>query len=317
MCLLATVVVWAAARHGLATTRPRLLLLGDSVLDNCRVMPGSRLEDVLQRKLGSRWSVQSFAQSGARMGDYYPLLAKAELLGFTPNTAVIQLNPAKLEQEWDVAPGLNEDGRELMWVPLNREGAGYVQTLSPRYKDVFVPRKVSLLFGFFEVVRMAWHRNVNWPLKRKAILAESPAARAARVRQRSIALGTAWSKDIELLSYERFRESAELGKLDFLLNALERRHVRPILLLSPTPNPSLAEVAFSERGRAALTLLHRHVERYAAERQVTLLALDEPEFLQKLTLSDWDDMDHLISPRAFELMADAVTNTLAAPTERP
>lgn len=313
ICLLASSAVWAAARYELATSRPRLLVLGDSVLDNVQFLPGSRLEKILQRKLGTRWSVQSFAESGSRMGDYYPLLAKAELLGFTPHTVIIQLNPAKLQAEWDVGPGLNDDGRELMWVPLNEEGAGYFKTLSPRYKDALVPRKVSLLFGFYEAVRVAWRHNVTCPARRRAALAEPPAARAARIRARSISMGTAWSKNVELLSYEQFRASAELGKLDFLLDALKRRKVRPILLLSPGPNPGLAAVAFSDRGRAALTLLHQHVERYASERHVALLALDEPGFLQKLEASDWDDMEHVRSTRAVALIADAVADALTAP----
>ncbi|HEY8946745.1 MAG TPA: hypothetical protein VIM73_21025, partial [Polyangiaceae bacterium] len=303
VCLAATLLSWAGAWFKFSSPRPHLLILGDSMLTTYCIAPSSRLEKVLQEKLGSRWSVQSFAESASRMGDYYPMLAKAELLGFAPDTAIIQLNPAKLEQEWDVTPGLNGDGRELMWVPLNAEGARYVSLLSPHYKDAFLPRKASLLFGFYEVFSSTWDRYVHAPLKRRRMLAEPRALRAARARQRAIEMGKRWSERVELLTYEQFRSSTEVRHLDFLLDALNRRHAKAILLLPPWPNPSLMEAAFTDRGRAALALLHAHTARYARERKVTLLTLDDPEVLKKLAPSDWDDLEHLRSPRSFALMA--------------
>jgi len=310
VCLAATLLSWAGARFTFSSTRPHLLILGDSMLTTYCVAPGSRLEDLLRGKLGSRWSVHSFAESASRMGDYYPQLAKAELLGFAPDTAVIQLNPAKLEQEWDVTPGLNDDGRELMWVPLDAEGARYVNLLSPRYKEVFLTRKASLLFGFFEVFRSAWDVHVGAPRKRRQMLAEPRSQRAARARKRAIEMGRRWSERIQLLTYERFRASSEVRHLDFLLDALNRRHAKSILLLPPWPNPSLIDVAFTDRGRAALALLQAHTARYAQERRVTLLTLDDPEVLKTLAPSDWDDLEHLRSPRPFALMADAIAKAV-------
>jgi len=317
VCLAATLLSWAGARATFSSTRPHLLILGDSVLTTYCIAPGSRLEEVLQRKLGSRWSVQSFAESASRMGDYYPQLAKAELLGFAPDTAVIQLNPAKLEREWDVGPGLNGDGRELMWVPLDAEGARYVNLLSPHYKDVFLTRKASLLFGFFEVFWSAWDVHVGAPSKRRKMRAEPRALRAARARKHAIEMGQRWSKNVELLTYERFRSSSEVRHLDFLLDALNRRHAKSILLLPPWPNPSLIDVAFTDRGRAALALLRAHTARYASERKVTLLTLDDPEVLKKLAPSDWDDLDHPRSPRSFALMADAIVGAVQPRTGVP
>ena len=193
VCLAATLLSWAGAWSTFSSTRPHLLILGDSMLTTYCIAPGSRLEDLLGGKLGSRWSVHSFAESASRMGDYYPQLAKAELLGFAPDTAVIQLNPAKLEQEWDVTPGLNGDGRELMWVPLDAEGARYASLLSPHYKDVFLTRKTSLLFGFFEVFSSAWEVHVGAPRKRSKMLAEPRALREERARKRAIEMGRRWS----------------------------------------------------------------------------------------------------------------------------
>lgn len=310
VCLAATLLSWAGAWFNFSSTRPHLLILGDSMLTTSCIAPRSRLEHLLRGKLGSRWSVHSFAESASRMGDYYPQLAKAELLGFAPDIAVIQLNPAKLEQEWDVTPGLNGDGRELMWVPLDAEGARYVNLLSPHYKDVFLARKTSLLFGFFEVFRSAWDVHVGAPRKRRQMLAEPRALRAARARTRAIEMGRRWSERVELLTYERFRTSSEVRHLDFLLDALNRRHAKSILLLPPWPNPGLIDVAFTDRGRAALALLQAHTARYAHERQVTLLTLDDPEVLKTLAPSDWDDLEHLRSPRSFALMADAVAKAV-------
>ena len=310
VCLAATLLSWAGAWATFSSARPHLLILGDSVLTTYCVAPGSRLEDLLQARLGSRWSVQSFAESASHMGDYYPQLAKAQLLGFAPDTAVIQLNAAKLEQEWDVAPGLIGDGRLLMWVPLNAEGARYAALLSPHYKDALLPRKASLLFGFFEVFWSAWDVHVGAPFKRRKMLAEPRALRAARARKRAIEMGRRWSESVELLTYERFRTSSEVRHLDFLLDALNHRHARSILLLPPWPNPSLVDAALTDRGRAVLASLRAHTTRYARERQVTLLTLDDPEVLKKLAPSDWDDLEHLRSSRSFALMADAVAEAV-------
>ena len=142
------------------------------------------------------------------------------------------------------------------------------------------------------------------------MLAEPPALRAARARKRAVEMGERWSESVELLTYERFRSSPEVRHLDFLLDALNHRHAKSILLLPPWPNPGLMDVAFTERGRAALALLRAHTARYASERKVTLLALDDPEVLRKLAPPDWDDLEHLRSRRSFALMADAITQAL-------
>ena len=70
------------------------------------------------------------------------------------------------------------------------------------------------------------------------------------------------------------------------------------------------DVAFTDRGRAALASLRAHTTRYAEERQVTLLTLDDPEVLKTLAPSDWDDLEHLRSPRSFALMADAIAKAV-------
>jgi hypothetical protein len=178
-------------------------------------------------------------------------------------------------------------------------------------------RKISLLFGFFEGFRAAWHHDVNWPMKRRAMLAEGREARRARIRQHAIDMGMRWSQKVDLPSYEHFRGSEKVRALEFLLEALQRRNAQALMLLPPWPNQGLVDVAFSPRGRQALTLIREHTLRYARERKVRVLALDDPEVLQKLGPFDWDDLEHLSTQRSSALIADAIAGALPAAASKP
>jgi len=310
VCGTLSLLTLVGVRHSLATDRHRLLLLGDSVISNYRVAVGARVEDVLGRKLGPRWSVRSFAEPGSRIGDYYLLFAKAELLGFEPETVVIELNPSKLVQEFDLGTDLDDDGRELMWLPLNAEGAAYYARLSPHYRDATLWRKASLFFGFYDAIERTWRQRIAWPRRRARLFAENAAERCTRFKPMMVEHAERWSRTAPAESYAEFRHSSKVGDLDFLLDALNRRGTRSYLLLPPWPNPGVLG-AFTPRGRALLTQIRGYALRYAAERNVPVIALDDPDVLQRFRSDDWDDLEHWRSPGSYRTVAELVANRIA------
>jgi hypothetical protein len=304
-CVLATLGSWAGARLHYATPKQRLLIIGDSVVSNYRVPPGSRVQDVAQRRLGAAWSVRNFAESGARIADYYLMLKKAELLGFAPDVAVLELNPSKLVREFDLGPDLDEDGRGLMWLPLDSEGERYMQLRSAHHADVLPLRKASLLFGFYEGLRALWLEQINWPARRRAMTAEDRATRHRRVRENALGLGRVWSAKVESQSYDEFLASPGVKDLDFVVRALLERGVRTSILLPPWPNQSLIAEVLSERGRELLAQKRGYLLRFCAERKLPVIALDDPKTLASFA-EHWDDLEHLRSPHAYAAMGEAV-----------
>jgi hypothetical protein len=250
--------------------------------------------------------VQNFAESGARIGDYYLLLSKAELLGFSPDVAVIELNPSKLVREFDSGPALDEDGKGLMWLPMTREGARYARSRSAHFRDLLPLRKASLLFGFYEGLRSLWLQQVNWPARRKAMASEDPAARRARMRARALELGQIWSANVDPQSYEQFLASPGVRDLDFLQQALAERGAHALILLPPWPNQSLIAGALSERGREVMAQNRAYLLRFCSERHLQVTALDDPKTLASFTDQHWDDLEHLRSAHAYAAMGEAV-----------
>jgi len=138
------------------------------------------------------------------------------------------------------------------------------------------------------------------------MFAERFAAREARLRNHLIELGTSWSTKVKPESYAEFRASRRVRDLDFLLDALARRNVQTLLLLPPWPNQSVLKEAFPARGRELLNMIRGYTLTYASERHLRLLALDDPEVLQRLVPQDWDDLEHLRSRRAYALIGEAI-----------
>jgi len=311
-CLIATLLTFTVARIHYATDKHRLIIIGDSVVANYRAAPGSRVQDIAQQHLGGSWAVQNFAESGARMADYYLLLAKAELLGFKPDAAVLELNPSKLVREFDSGADLDEDGRGLMWLPMNREGVAYAKLRSAHFRDLVPLRKASLLFGFYEGLRNTWLERINWPARRRLMAKEDRRVRRQRMRQRAIELGQEWSTRVELQTYEQYLASPRVRDLEFLLQALARRGVRTSVLLPPWPNQHVIDAALTPHGHEVLAQSRTYLLRFCAERGVPVTELDNAATLATFTDQHWDDLEHLRSPHAYAVMGEAVAATVQA-----
>lgn len=297
-----TAAAWLSASTSLHSSQRTLLVLGDSVFAGYRQRPGVRFTDWLQRDIGGDWSIVNFAEPSAQTGDFYLRLAEAETLGVKPDLVVIGLAPQKLVPETIGAMRLNEDGRNLGWLPLNREGYNYYRTLDEHLKRMALTRKAGMLFGFYDGLRALSLEYLEWPMQRRRRAHASEAQRAEWIQKHTGELEDRWvdAKDISPLS-----KSDRAQDFMFLVEALRARAIRTVVVMPPALHPNALRM-LSPSALHNMNLVYQEALDLCAHLALPVLDFNAPDKRESFVSAEWDDLNHLRAPACFRRIARAV-----------
>jgi hypothetical protein len=279
-----------------------VLVLGDSIFAGHRQEPGVRFQDWLQRDFGSGWSVVNFAEPSAQPGDFYLKLVQAELLGVKPDLVVVGLAPQKLVPEFVGSYRLNEDGMNLGWLPLDREGLRFYQTLDDHLKGVALVRKAGQLFSFYDGLRALSLQYLEWPMQRRRRLHASEAARSEWIRKHAQELEERWRDAKDTTQLQATQQTKDFA---FLIEALRTRHIRSVVVMPPALHPAALHM-LSASSLDKLNLVYQQTLALCAQLGAEVLDFNAPDKRKRFTPSEWDDVNHLRAPACFERMARAV-----------
>jgi lysophospholipase L1-like esterase len=307
ICLSLTGATWLTAFALLQHKSRTLLVLGDSVFAGYRQEPGVRFQDWLQRYVGSEWSVVNFAEPSAQTGDFYLRLMEAELLGVKPDLVVIGLAPQKLIPDSVGALRLNEDGANLSWLPLDREGYRYYQTLDDHLKRIAVTRKLGLVAGFYDGLRRLSLEYLEWPSQRRRRARASESERSEWIRTHTQELEERWvhAQDTQLSTSNRTQD------FTFLIEALRARHIRVVVVMPPALHPRALRM-LSGSALHNLNDVYQQTLEFCAQLGVPVLDFNAPDTRRSFVSAEWDDLNHLRAPACFQRMARAVYDFIQA-----
>jgi lysophospholipase L1-like esterase len=308
VCLLLTAATWLVASASLYTPRHTLLVLGDSVFAGFSQEPGLRFQDWLQRYIGSDWSVVNFAEPSAQTGDFYLRLAEAELLGVRPDLVVIGLAPHKLVPDAIGAARLNEDGTNLGWLPLNREGYRYYRTLDPHLQRMALTRKAGLMFGFYDGLRALSLEYLEWPVQRRRRAHAPESQRSAWIQQHSLELERRWHDAQDTTPVDKTDRSQDFT---FLVEALRARRIRAVVVMPPALHPAALRT-LSPRALHNLYVVYQETLELCARLAVPVLDFNAEDKRTSFVSAEWDDLNHLRAPAGFQRMARAVYDFIHA-----
>lgn len=314
MCLALTAVAWLFAFASHHSARHTLLVLGDSVFAGYRQEPGVRFQDWLQRDIGKDWSVVNFAEPSAQTGDFYLRLTEAELLGVKPDLVVIGLAPQKLVPEAVGASRLNEDGMNLGWLPMSREGYRYYQTLDQHLQRMTLTRKAGLLFGFYDGLRALSLEYLEWPIQRRNRAHASESRRAAWIEQHALELEQRWSNAQDTTPVSKTDRAQDFA---FLIEALRARQIRTVVIMPPALHPNALRM-LSTTALHNLNVVYQESLELCAQLAVPVLDFNAPDKRTRFVSAEWDDLNHLRAPACFRRMARAVRDFIHSsyPTRR-
>ena len=302
ICLTLTAAAWLGAFACVHTSKKTLLVLGDSVFAGYRQHPGVRFTDWLQRDIGGDWSIVNFAEPSAQTGDFYLRFAEAETLGVKPDLVVIGLAPQKLVPETIGAARLNEDGMNLGWLPLNREGFNYYRTLDEHLKRMALTRKAGMLFGFYDGLRALSLEYLEWPMQRRHRAHAHEAERAEWIQKHTVELEKRWvdAQDISPLS-----KSDRAQDFIFLVQALRTRAIRTAGVMPPALHPNALRM-LSPGALHNMNLVYQEALELCAHMAIPVLDFNAPDKRKSFVSAEWDDLNHLRAPACFRRIARAV-----------
>ncbi|HEX7478094.1 MAG TPA: hypothetical protein VF331_09830 [Polyangiales bacterium] len=312
LAMLTSAVAWLSAIALLDSGPRTVLVLGDSVFANYRLERGGRVQDWLSRELGRGWSTVNLSEPAAHTGDLYLQLAKAEFLRVQPSVVVIGLSPQKLLNEPDEDPRLDEDGTNLRWLPFDREGYELFKTLDPHLQRVSVVRKLGLFtVGFYEALRSVWLEHVEWPWERRRRAHESPARRQAWMRGHARQIARRWEAETRTQSYERFTATTEAHDFRFLVDALRRRGVPMLVVMTPEMHTGILHT-LSPRVLERMHQAYHYSLTYCAQLQVPVVDFNSQRERERFGPEQWDDIYHLRAAESFRRMAHEIYRWMGA-----
>lgn len=300
---------WLAASAMAPKGKHTLLVLGDSFFASYRLDPGNRFQDWLARDLGEGWKVASFAAPAAQPGDFYLQLCEAEFLGVRPEVVLIGLGPQQLVPEFEDSVRLDEDGTNLMWLPLNREGQAYFRSLDSHLREVAVVRKLGLLFGFYDALRALWLEHVEWPSDRLRRARADHEQRASWIAARATEFEKRWRNRDDAANAVASGGSELARDFVFLVDALHRRGVRVLAVIPPALHTGVRK-ALSAQTRRNLDAVYQQTLALCESLRVPVVDFNAPQQRDQFAARQWDDVLHLRDPSAFGRMSGAVVKDL-------
>ena len=309
LCLALSGLTWLGCQLRMPARPHTLLVLGDSILAGYRMAKGSRFQDWLERELGPDWSAVNVAAPASQPGDYYLQLAQAELLGVKPEVVIIGLTPHKLVPETEHAPRLAEDGVNLRWLPLTREGLRFYRSLDPGLQRSTWVYKAGLAFGFWDALRLLWLEQVEWPFNRYQRAHRRPEQRREWIAGKARELDLRWQHVDAELAGLRARSTREVADLTFLVEALRARHVRVLAVMPPGFHTGVYQ-SLSASTLTNLSQAYRETLALCSDLGIEVLDFNRPPERERFLPAQWDDLQHLRAPECFRRMAHAVQQVL-------
>jgi hypothetical protein len=300
--LFLTGIAWLSAISVLHDAHHSVLVIGDSVFAGYRQEPGVRFQDWLQHYVGSDWSVVNFAEPSAQAGDYYLKLIEAETLGIKPDLVVVGLAPHKLVPESVGSMRLNDNGTNLGWVPLDREGYRFYQTLDEPLKRVALTRKAGMLFGFYDALRALSLEYVEWPMQRRRRARASESRRSEWIRRHTVELEQRWEHAEDTTELTATQQAKDFT---FFVEALRARHIRAVAVMPPALHPAALRMLSTSALHNLNRVYHQTLE-LCARLGMPVLDFNAPDKRRDFRPAEWDDLDHLRAPACFHRMARAV-----------
>ena len=305
---LSAVAFTAARIYFSSGGRPQVFILGDSDIGNYRLVPGDRLQDVLERKEpGIR--VVNWAEPGATPLDLYLQYRRGTLLAGRPQAVVIAFEPPKFISK--VCPHrLDDGGANLRWLPWSREGLSLLRHLSRCERNEALVQQASLpFFALADALQQLWVRCVQWPHERAAMFtAGEERRRRIEAKARERAEGEV---NYTIPGEEDFAAQTLAKDAQFLLAALRADGVETRVILMPYGNPELLRKTCSPEVLAKHDTVLVRMRHWLQAQSVAYIDLNAPGEMAHFPAASWDDLDHMKDPAAFAYVADRVHQSLA------
>lgn len=288
--------------------RPKVFLLGDSGFCNYRLAPGEKLEDRMSAILADR-CVINFAKPGAQPIDLTLQYTRGKAVAGTPERVVALLSPELLLA---VPNRMDGDGEDLRYLPLDADGLAIFRHLSARERNIAVVQRVSQWFlAPTDATHELWLRWWKWPRKRIE-LARSGPGRKAKIAEHCARRG-------EIMEATRMPSASEYDTLQsmrdvgLLLDRIASSGIEPEVVILPFGNPDLIAEHWSELAQGKRDTSIARLRHWLESRRVSYLDFNEAQWSTAFPGAEWDDMDHLHSPKSYGLIAKRIAEHIPAP----
>ena len=311
LALSVTLILFAGIRLRYLDSRPALFLIGDSAIGNYRFDPGHRLQDVLGRMdPGTR--VENWAEPGATPLDYFLQWHFGALATGKPSTVVVAFEPDKFLPEI-CHHRLDEDGRNLRWIPWDRSGWELFRMLTPHERNVAVVQQISVLFyGIADWGRSLWIRYIQWPQERGRMRSATP-ERRKKIEAAAAKLGRGYDS-IPIPSAAEFAALPLARDAALLMRSFHRSGVEARAVLLPYGNPDLMEKTWPASTRPKLDSILSLTRSWLDAQGIAYIDLNSAADMARFPDSVWDDLAHFKDPAAFAHMARRIHESLAQPS---
>lgn len=279
-------------------SRPKIFLLGDSGFCNYRLAKGEKLEDQLSAMLPDH-RVLNFAMPGARPIDLALQYTRGKSLAGTPGRVVVLLSPELLVA---VPNRMDGDGEDLRYLPLDADGLAIFRHISPRERNIAVVQRASQAFlAPTDVAHELWLRWWKWPRKRIELLKSGPKRQikiAEHCAQRgSIMDATRMPSPTE---YDTMQTIRDVG---LLMDRIAASGVRPEVVILPFGNPDLIAANWSIAAQGKRDTSIARLRDWLGRHRISYLDFNESEWKDVFPGLEWDDMDHMRSPKSYGMIA--------------
>jgi hypothetical protein len=308
--LSATLILFVGLRIRFLDSRPALFLIGDSAIGNYRFDPGHRLQDELSR-LDPGTRVANWAEPGATPLDYFLQWHLGALATGKPSTVVVAFEPDKFLPEI-CHHRLDEDGRNLRWIPWDRSGWELFRILTPHERNVAVVQQIStLFFGIADWGRYLWIQHIQWPKERSRMRAATP-ERRKKIEAAAGKLGRGYDS-IPIPDAAKFAALPLSRDAALLMRSLKRSGIEARAVLLPYGNPDLMRKTWPSTTGPKLDSILSLTRNWLDAQGIAFVDLNSAADMAHFPDSVWDDLAHFKDPAAFTYMAQRIHESLAKP----
>ncbi|MCO4760203.1 MAG: SGNH/GDSL hydrolase family protein [Myxococcales bacterium] len=300
--LVLSLATWMGVRASLSSTKPTLLLVGDSFTGNYRMDDGDRIQDLLAADV-SKYHVVNLARPGARTLDMALQVHQAALLGLSPSVVVAPMFVSKFRSTEGYIR-LDKRGDQLKWLELSRSGR-FFASFDAQYKKKVLIHKIGLLFGFFDLAEHLYLQHVQWPIERSR-MRKDPPARRAKIQKKLKAHAKVW--EAAGTSDELLFNTGSAHDFELLAADVKARGARLIVVLIPAGNMDAARASFSDVALGKLEKTRRQVHAYLKRRNIEVV-----DVVDELPGRHYDDFTHMKTREGNAILARAVQQHLDKP----
>lgn len=287
-------------------SRPKLFLLGDSGFCNYRLAKGENLEDQMSAMLPDQ-QILNFAKPGARPIDLVLQYTRGKSITGTPQRVIILLSPELLVA---VPNRMDGDGEDLRYIPLDADGLAIFRHISPRERNIAVVQRVSQFFlAPSDATHDLWLRWWKWPRKRIELLKSGP-KRQVKIAEHCAQRGSIMdaTKMPSPTEYDTLQTMRDVG---LLLDRIKASGVQPEVVILPFGNPDLIAANWSIAAQGKRDTCIARLRDWLGTRRISVLDFNGSEWAAAFPGPEWDDMDHMRSPKSYGMIAKRIVEHVA------